>query len=48
MTDPLLMDVTHAAGSDGRYYAAIDQDDTNWIIVLKEVGPTSRSEPPRG
>ncbi len=39
MTDPLADD-TLVAGPIVLYlYAAIDQDDTNWIVILKDVGP---------
>jgi uncharacterized protein len=39
MTDPLPHEVTIAGPIALTLYAAIDQDDTNWIIVLKDVGP---------
>ena len=39
MTDPLPYDITVAGPISLTLYAAIDQDDTNWIIVLKDVGP---------
>ena len=39
MTDPLPHDVTVAGPITLTLHAAIDQDDTNWIIVLKDVGP---------
>jgi putative CocE/NonD family hydrolase len=39
MTDPLPHDVTVAGPITLTLYASIDQDDTNWIIVLKDVGP---------
>jgi predicted acyl esterase len=32
-------DVTIAGPSVLHLYAAIDQDDTNWIVILKDVGP---------
>jgi putative CocE/NonD family hydrolase len=39
MTDPLPED-TMVIGPSALYlYAAIDQEDTNWIVVLKDVGP---------
>jgi predicted acyl esterase len=39
MTDPLPQD-TLVIGPIALYlYAAIDQDDTNWIVILKDVGP---------
>jgi predicted acyl esterase len=39
MTDPLPCDV-HIAGPSALYLnASIDQEDTNWIIILKDVGP---------
>src|ERR1700734_1618808 len=39
MTDPLPCDVTVAGPIALTLYAAIDQEDTNWIVVLKDVGP---------
>lgn len=39
MTEPLTEDVLIAGPISLTFYAAIDQDDTNWIIVLKDVGP---------
>jgi len=39
MTDPLPADVLIAGPAVLNLFAAIDQDDTNWIIVLKDVGP---------
>src|SRR6202023_1012844 len=39
MTDPLPHDVTVAGPITLTLHAAIDQEDTNWIIVLKDVGP---------
>jgi len=39
MTDPLPHDVTVAGPITLTLHAAIDQDDTNWIVVLKDVGP---------
>src|SRR5260370_37297774 len=39
MTHPLPRDVTVAGPMTLTLSAAIDQDDTNWIIVLKDVGP---------
>lgn len=39
MTDPLPED-TLVAGPIALYlYAALDQDDTNWIVIVKDVGP---------
>jgi predicted acyl esterase len=39
MTDPLPED-TLVIGPISLYlYASIDQDDTNWVIILKDVGP---------
>src|SRR5208337_4177949 len=32
-------DLTIAGASVLNLYAAIDQDDTNWIVILKDVGP---------
>jgi putative CocE/NonD family hydrolase len=39
MTDPLPHDLTVVGPISLTLHAAIDQDDTNWIIVLKDVGP---------
>lgn len=39
MTEPLSADVLIAGPIVLNLFAAIDQDDTNWIIVLKDVGP---------
>src|SRR5471032_1940127 len=39
MTEPLAHDVTVAGPISLTLYAAIDQEDTNWIVVLKAVGP---------
>jgi uncharacterized protein len=39
MTDPLPVDVLIAGPSVLNLFAEIDQDDTNWFITLKDVGP---------
>jgi predicted acyl esterase len=39
MTDPLPEDTLIAGPSALYLYASIDQEDTNWIIILKDVGP---------
>jgi putative CocE/NonD family hydrolase len=39
LTEPLARDVTIAGPSVLNLYASIDQDDTNWIVILKDVGP---------
>jgi hypothetical protein len=39
LTDPLPHDVTVVGPIALTLYAAIDQDDTNWIVILKDVGP---------
>lgn len=39
MTDPLPEDILMIGPSALYLYAAIDQEDTNWIIILKDVGP---------
>ncbi len=39
MPEPLPHDVTVAGPIVLTLYASIDQDDTNWIVVLKDVGP---------
>jgi len=39
ITDPLTEDVTVAGPSVLVLHAAIDQSDTNWIVILKDIGP---------
>jgi predicted acyl esterase len=39
LSDPLPHDVLIAGPSVLNLYAEIDQDDTNWIVILKDVGP---------
>jgi len=39
MTAPLPRDVTVVGPITLTLYAAIDQEDTNWIVVLKGRGP---------
>jgi predicted acyl esterase len=39
MTDPLPHDLTVAGPISLTLHAAIDKQDTNWIVVLKDVGP---------
>jgi putative CocE/NonD family hydrolase len=39
MTDPLPRDLLIAGPIALTLYASIDQDDTNWIMILKDVGP---------
>ena len=39
MTDPLPHDVLVAGPIALTLYASIDQDDTNWIVILKDIGP---------
>ena len=39
MTDPLPEDILVIGPSALYLHAAIDQDDTNWIVILKDVGP---------
>src|ERR1700749_2168409 len=39
MTDPLPHDVTVAGPITLTLHAAIDQEDTNWIVVLRDIGP---------
>jgi predicted acyl esterase len=39
MTDPLPNDILVAGPSVLYLFAAIDQDDTNWIVTVKDVGP---------
>jgi len=39
MTEPLSRDVVIAGPIAVTLYAAIDADDTNWIVILKDIGP---------
>ncbi len=39
LTDPLPNDVLVVGPAVLNLFASIDQDDTNWIITLKDVGP---------
>jgi hypothetical protein len=39
LTDPLPEDTLVAGPISLTLYASIDQEDTNWIVVLKDVGP---------
>ncbi|MBZ0229628.1 MAG: hypothetical protein K8F58_14405 [Bauldia sp.] len=39
LTDPLPYDTLVAGPAVLTLFAAIDQDDTNWIVILKDVGP---------
>lgn len=39
MTDPLAQDLTIAGPISATFYASIDSDDTNWFVVLKDLGP---------
>ena len=39
MTDPLAQDTLVAGPIMLKLWAAIDQDDTNWIVVISDVGP---------
>jgi putative CocE/NonD family hydrolase len=39
MTDPLPDDLLVAGPSVLNLFASIDQDDTNWIVSLKDIGP---------
>lgn len=39
LTDPLAEDVLVAGPISLTLYASIDQTDTNWIVILKDVGP---------
>jgi putative CocE/NonD family hydrolase len=39
LSEPLAEDVTIAGPSVLNLFASIDQDDTNWIVILKDVGP---------
>jgi putative CocE/NonD family hydrolase len=39
LSEPLARDLTIAGPSVLNLYASIDQDDTNWIVILKDLGP---------
>ena len=39
LSEPLPQDVLIAGPGVLNLFAAIDQDDTNWIVVLKDIGP---------
>ncbi|MBR6349173.1 MAG: CocE/NonD family hydrolase [Lachnospiraceae bacterium] len=39
MTDPLAEDVTIAGPISATIYAALDSEDTNWFVTLKDLGP---------
>ena len=39
LTDPLPADILVAGPSVLNLFAAVDQDDTNWFVTLKDVGP---------
>ena len=39
LTEPLAQDLTVAGPISLTLYAALDKPDTNWIVVLKDVGP---------
>jgi hypothetical protein len=39
MTDPLAYDLTVVGPISLTLHAAIDKTDTNWIVILKDVGP---------
>jgi len=39
MTEPLAEDTLVIGPCELRLFASLDQEDTNWIIVLKDVGP---------
>ena len=39
MTDPLPEDIEVTGPLSLHFWAAIDQEDANWIIILKDVGP---------
>jgi putative CocE/NonD family hydrolase len=39
MTDPLARDLQVVGPISLTIYAAIDREDTNWIVILKDVGP---------
>ena len=39
LTDPLPDDILIAGPISLKLFAAIDQDDTNWFVILKDIGP---------
>ena len=39
LTEPLAQDVTVVGPISLTLHAAIDQSDTNWIVILKDIGP---------
>jgi uncharacterized protein len=39
MTEPLAADTLVAGPLALHFHAAIDQEDTNWIVIIKDVGP---------
>jgi putative CocE/NonD family hydrolase len=39
MTEPLAEDVAMAGPAVLTLFAALDSDDTNWIVVLRDIGP---------
>src|SRR5260370_35731695 len=39
MTDPIPRDLQVVGPISLTIYAAIDKEDTNWIVILKDVGP---------
>lgn len=39
MTEPLAEDTVVCGPISLNFWAALDQDDTNWIVILKDVGP---------
>jgi uncharacterized protein len=45
LTDPLPADILVAGPSVLNMFAEIDQDDTNWFITLKDVGPDGSVAP---
>ena len=47
MTEPLAEDTVVAGPISLVLYAAIDQADTNWIVILKDVGPDVSSQTAR-
>ena len=39
LTDPLAKDTLVVGPISLTFWASLDQDDTNWIVILKDVGP---------
>ena len=45
LSEPLAQDLLVAGPIVLNLFASIDQDDTNWIVILKDVGPDVACRP---